>query len=195
MLLFAVPRAVSAAPAPAAPDPVAVALAAEANHEPVGTRAGLVATIALGSGVQTTLGVDDATGVGGAVSLRLAQAASPRWLLGVELDVMAYPAPKLEPIAPDLLNQSAVLAVSGQFYPRPGLWARVGFGVAGFTRRAGIEGTGSEQLPGLGAVGGGGVELLARRSLALQLEVLVLTALLREGLVIGGALGLGLVID
>ncbi|MEZ4366134.1 MAG: hypothetical protein R2939_07580 [Kofleriaceae bacterium] len=117
------------------------------------------------------------------------------WLVGVELDLTVYRAPPGADGGGDRLNQSALIAVAGQYYPRPGVWARLGAGVGGFTRRAEGATRRGEARAGVGVVGGAGVELLARGRLALQLELLATTQVIVDGVVLGGALALGLVVD
>ena len=182
-------------PAAGPPNPVASRAAAEANLAPGAGRHDLVATAAVGTGIQVGLGVDDSTGAGGGVSLRVSQVASPRWLVGIELDLTVYAHRLAVEMAETKVNQSALLAAGGQFYPRDGVWVRGGLGLAAFSRRVQGSDARSRDYFGFGSVAGVGVELVKRRSLALELETFGTAAVYRDGVVVGGALCLGLVID
>lgn len=179
-------------PASADADPIVEAVS-EANLAPVG-RSGLVAAASFGTGVQIGAGVRNATGFGGVASLRLGQVASPRWIVGLEIDLTLYrEAPDADAMV--RVNQSALVGVGGQVYARPGLWGRIAVGGAAFTRRVEGASRDDEALGGLAAAAGAGVALVQRGRLTLQLETLLLGALVRGGLVVGGGLALGLAVD
>ena len=189
------PRAPEPPPvAPSPPDDDTVEVARNANLDPVG-RHGVVFDIALGPKVQWSIGdnVSQAGGIGGTASARVGMVASPRWIVGLALDVnvVAHNASTTTQ-----LNQSSLLTVDGQVYLRPSLWIRFGAGVGSLSNRDKSTGKTTGVLPSLGSAGGLGVDLVRTKKLALEFEVFVDGALYRGGdLSMAGGLGLGLAIE
>jgi hypothetical protein len=122
----------AAAPAEPPPDP-AVVEAGDANLEPIALRKGFIVTVALGGALSVGLGMDNATGQGGAATLRLAHVANARSVFAVELVGSALFFNVSEKLyRTDVTN----LLVAGQYYINPALWIR---GAVGLGRYAGGE--------------------------------------------------------
>ncbi|HSK03145.1 MAG TPA: hypothetical protein VK932_17960 [Kofleriaceae bacterium] len=182
-----------AAPAPP-PDPAAVE-AGEANLEPI-ERRGIVFTVALGGGLSIGLGMDNATGQGGAGTLRVGHVANARTVVAAEFIGSAlFFGVSGELYRTDVQN----LVISGQRYISPALWVRAG---VGFGRYAGNElrmgdAIFRERFRLAGPVGsaGAGVDVLRFRRVRASLEVCSTAMFNREGVMASNAFLLGLSFD
>lgn len=185
------------------PDPAALDVG-EANLESLATRKGLIFTFAFGGSVSVGLGMKNATGRGGAGTLRLAHVASPRTVLAVEIvgSALFFSVSK-EAYRTDA--QSFMLA--GQLYVNPALWLR---GAVGIGRYAGEElkidvmvGDQVEEkilrdrirLAGPAASAGAGVDVLRYKRFRASLEVCSTAMLNRDGILSSNAFLIGLSLD
>ncbi len=176
------------------PDPAAVE-AGEANLEPI-ERRGIVFTVALGGGLSIGLGMDNATGEGGAGTLRLGHVANARTIVTAELLVSALIfGVNGELYRTDVQN----LLISGQRYIGPALWVRTG---VGFGRYAGNElrmgdAIFRERFRIVGPVGsvGAGVDVLRFRRVRASVELCSTAMLNGEGVMVSNAFLLGLSFD
>jgi hypothetical protein len=184
-----------AAPAPAPPPDPAAIEAGEANLEPI-ERRGVVFTVALGGGLSIGLGMDNATGQGGAVTLRVGHVANARTVVAAELvgSVLLFGVNgKL--YRTDVQN----LLISGQRYISPALWVRAGVGVgryAGNELRMG-DAIFRERIRLVGPAGsaGAGIDVLRFRRGRASLEFCTTAMLNREGVMASNAFLLGLSFD
>lgn len=194
-LLAALVLAASPALADEPPPDPAVTEAAEANLLPAGTRENVVLTAAVGGSLTIGLGINDAVGRGGSLSLRLGKVANARWLVTVELATYAL----LHRFAGTLhTNTEATLQVGGQYYVRPKLWLRFAGGV-GFYRGEMVllesGARGRQELRGLAGTVGAGLDLVRWGRVIVGLELASTGLATRDGLLSSSALLLGLSLD
>ena len=185
---------------PGKPDRWAVLGGEEANLEGTGIRSGFAFVGYLGPALQIGVEVPEhATGTGGAFSFRLGRFANRDTLITLEICGTVFPYRYETGVDPapverhTVYNQSALAAFGAQTYVAPTFWLRAAVGVAGFTSRAeGAMFDRSKTKWGGGAVAGAGVEIVRRKSLSLAVELLATGAVYRNGLILGGGLGLSL---
>jgi hypothetical protein len=171
---------------PSPPDKRAAAISADSNFE--WPRSGFRASVALGTAGQIGFGLEEASGAGGGFSLRLGTASGPRlaWLL--ELANTTYLAE--DDLSKTQRNSSNLLVIGVQAHLTEVVWLRGGLGLARFTQPS--EPTATNPPAGLGAVGGAGFDVVRRGSLALSVELALLSALYEgDQMVTGGFLGVG----
>ncbi len=173
-------------------EPIAITVGEELGLEPGPGRRGVVATLVVAPIMQLGIGVDGIDGLGGGVDLRLAEVASPHWLLGVEVAVGGVARRRATGTE---VEQVSAVVVSGQFYARPGLWFRIGSGFGALTRRDQATGVVGASRGGLGGVVGAGISLVQGRHVGLALEAFVVGGLVRGAAVGFGGVGLALSID
>ncbi len=182
------PRPPIAAPPPSPPDPAAAAQASEANLEAPGERSGFRIGAALGPATQLGFGVDESSGAGFGVSLRVGTAASPRLAWMAEVVLTGYRAENDASKA--TTNTSSLTVLGGQLHLRESFWIRGGAGFATFARRT-ESGPANRVFAGVGVAGGAGFDVVRRGGFALSLEACATTAFYRGGTVIGGFGALG----
>jgi hypothetical protein len=175
---------------PRAAERAAIEAAREANFESRASRQGFVIAVSAGPGFQASPGIDEATGLGGVVSVRLGRVATPRTVVMLEVATTVYKSDAGS--EEEMLHQSTILGVSAQTYLQPSFWVRGGAGVAGFSRRESTLGRRLDSDLGVGALLGVGVEIVRRHSLALSLETFASAAYYGQGSVLSGAIALGL---
>lgn len=182
-------------PAPDPPPDPAVVEAGEANLEPI-ERRGVVFTVALGGGLSVGLGMDNATGQGGAGTLRLGHLANARTIVAVELLAGAL----IFGVNGELYRTDVQhLLISGQRYISPALWVRAGVGLG---RYAGNELRMGDaifrerfRLAGPAGSAGAGVDVLRFRRVRGSLEVCSTVMINGEGVMASNAFLLGLSFD
>jgi len=181
---------------PGKPDRWAVLGGEEANLEGTGIRSGFAFVGYLGAGLQIGVEVPErATGTGGAFSFRLGRFANRDTLITLEICGTVFPHTFTtdDAMKHRRFNQSALAAFGAQTYVAPTFWIRIGAGLASFTSRAeGVMRNETDNKFGGGAVAGAGVEIVRRKSVSLAVELIATGAIYRDGLIVGGGLGLSL---
>lgn len=170
---------------PSPPDSRAAAMSAESNLE--WPRSGFRASAAIGPAMQIGVGIDDSSGKGGGISLRVGTASGPRlaWLL--ELASTGYAAENVDLEAK--LNSSSLLTLGAQVHVTEAVWVRFGAGLATFVQRSE---TGQPEFAGVGSTFGAGYDVVRRGDLALSLELAALGAFYDgDSLVTSSVLALG----
>jgi hypothetical protein len=192
---------------PAKPDQSAID-AGEANLASIAVRKGLVFTFALGGAITLGFGrdddvatVDNATGRGGAVTLRLAHVATPRTLVTVEVTggTLFYSISAGD-MKRTYRTEFQNFLVGGQFYVKPAIWIRGGLG---FGRQNGedldLEGTPNARkrfrLPGPAGWVGVGIDLLRRKWFRMSAEVTSTASINREGVLSSSGFLIGFSVD
>lgn len=180
------------------PDP-SVADAGDANLEPETQRRGVAVTLAFGGGMTLGIGVDNATGRGGAGTLRISHVATPRTLLAIELVASALFREVSFGMGSDadkqLVNDEASnVLVGAQYYVNPALWLRgaVGFGRY---RAASVAGRAGRRLAGPAGSFGAGVDIVRWSRVRLGLELTSTAMLNRDGILSSSGLLLGVTVD
>ena len=197
-VLASAPARAEDRPAPArepAPDPAAVE-AGDANLESIALRRGFIFTFAFGGSISVGLGMDGATGSGGAGTLRLAHVASSRAVFATEIVGSVQ-----------LFDESGTLyrtdltsfLIAGQYYLNPALWVRA---AAGLGRYAGNELRMGDfilrervRLAGPAGSAGAGVDLIRLKRFRTSLEFSSTAMLNRDGVLSSNAFLIGLSID
>lgn len=186
------PGAPAAAPAP---DPAAVE-AGDANLESRAPRQGIVATLGLGGALSVGLGMDNATGQGGALTLRLAHVANARTMIAVEVHGSAL---FFNVSGEPYRTHAASVLLAAQRYLNPALWLRAGIG---FGRYAGEELRVDdfilrERVRYAGPAGsvGAGVDVARLKRLRASLEFCTTAMINRDGVLSSSGFLLGLSID
>jgi hypothetical protein len=107
------------------PDPAAIE-AGDANLESTSARQGISFTFGFGGALSVGFGMENATGQGGALTLRLAHVANARSVVAVELSGVAL----FFSVAGSLYqtNQQSLM-LAGMYYLNPALWIRGAIGV------------------------------------------------------------------
>lgn len=197
VLVVAAWPAVAAADAPATPPPdPAVATAGDANLESTDRRQGRNVALALGGGLTVGFGLEDTVGNGGALSLRLGQAATPHTVLTAELAVVVL----LHKVSETQLerNEDTNLLVGAQHYVNGTLWVRGALGLGVFRGRSigdGMGGLRDVTLPGPAWLIGAGLDMVRTRRLSFGVELMTIAQLNREGLLSSSGLLLDLVVE
>jgi hypothetical protein len=179
-----------------APDP-AVAAAGEANLESTARHEGLDLTLALGGGLTLGIGIADSVGRGGAGSLRIGHAATPRSVLTLELaGVALFHAVKTTTgETTTRTNNDSNLLIGAQYFVHPALWLRVavGFGIY----RAEAVGPSADDVRLMGPSGavGAGFDLVRWRRAAIGLEMISIGMINREGLLSSNGFMLDVSVD
>lgn len=192
------PRGTAEATPEARPDPAAVAAGEEANLVVRRPRTGFVFSVAGGPGFQAGVGVAASTGTGGAASLRVGHEANRDTLLTLELAATIYTHRETDPVsmtAVSSVHNSSVACVGAQTWIRPSVWIRGGVGIAVFSRDGTTAATQTRSLGGLGAVVGAGLDLFRSRRVAFDLELVGVSAIYGDGMVVGGGLAVGASLD
>jgi hypothetical protein len=210
----AAPAAPAAAPAPAAakkkvtplpppppspPDPAALEAADGANLESTAQREGLILTLGLGGALSIGLGMENATGTGGAGTLRIAHVANARTVFAAEIvgSALFFKITALDNRLYRTDAQSYLL--SGQYYVNPALWLRAGLGLG---RYAGDELRMEtivvrERLRLVGPAGsvGAGVDIIRLKRFRASLEFCSTAMINRDGILASNGVLLGFSID
>jgi hypothetical protein len=190
------------APAPAltttpepTPDPAAVD-AGEANLESQAARKDFVVTLGLGGAISIGLGMEDATGQGGAGMLRLAHVANARVMFAIEFVGNAL----LSNVARTLYRtdvQSFLL--SGQYYINTALWLRAGLGFGRFAgdklEKEGLIFRERFRLAGPTGAVGAGIDLARYGRLRASIEFGSTAMINRDGILSSNGVLLGLSFD
>lgn len=191
------PVTVAAAPASEPPPDPAVSEAGEANLESIAPRKGFMFTAAFGGGLSIGLGMDNATGRGGAATFRLAHVANARTVFGVEIVVSAL----FFSVLKELYQTNVTnFLVAAQYYIGPALWIR---GAAGLGRYGGEElrnDAGSVlrerfRYAGPAASGGAGVDIVRLKRFRASLEFTSTAMITRDGILSSSGILFGLTID
>jgi hypothetical protein len=191
--------AASADDKPAAePDPDAIE-AGDANLEPVkGERRGITLSVGIGGALTLGFGIEDATGRGGAGTIRVGRVATKRTLITLELTASAlFHGASMSKTAQNNLSS---LAVGAQYYARSRLWIRIAAGYAVYQGHdVLVEGGGGTRqdltLHGVSSTLGIGVEVAKWRRVALQLETFTTSMINRDGMLTSSGLLFGASFD
>ena len=178
-----------------APDPAALE-AGDANLESIALRKGFIFTLALGGSLSVGLGMDNATGQGGALTLRLARVANARTVFATELVGSAL----FFSVNGSLYQTNATsFLIAGQYYLNPALWIR---GAAGLGRYAGGElrmgdAIFRERFRLLGPAGsaGAGIDIVRLKRLRASVEFCSTAMFNRDGVLSSNGFLVGLSID
>jgi hypothetical protein len=185
----------AAAPAPAPPDPAALE-AGEANLESTALRRDVILTLGLGGAFSIGLGMDNATGSGGALTLRLAHVANARAVFSAELVGSALFFKVL-----DSLYQTNVQSflLSGQYYVNEALWLRAGLGLGRYgadDHRVGeLVVRERFRLAGPAGSAGAGVDIVRLKRFRASLELCSTAMLNSKGVLLSNAILLGFSVD
>jgi hypothetical protein len=177
------------------PDPAAVE-AGDANLESIALRKGFIFTLALGGALSVGFGMDNATGQGGAVTLRLAHVANARAVFATELVGTAL----FFSVARRVYRTDTTsLLIAGQYYINPALWIR---GAAGLGRYAGEQLRVDDiifrerfRLLGPAGSAGAGIDLVRLKRLRASIEFCSTAMINRDGVLSSNGLLVGLSID
>jgi hypothetical protein len=200
-LLAPAPVRADAAPRPAAPEPPpdpAVVDAGDANLESTSPREGVIFTFALGGALSVGFGMDNATGQGGAVTLRLAHVASSRVVLATELVANAL---FFKLNVSGTLYQTNVqnFLISGQYYINPALWIRGGVGVGRYSGNEFRMGDAifreRFRLAGPAGSAGAGVDIVRLKRFRAGIELCSTAMINRDGVLSSNGILFGLSID
>jgi hypothetical protein len=174
---------------PARADDVARRVA-DANLEPIDRRRGWMIGAAFGGGIMLGLGLPEATGFAAGLSLRGGTSAGPDLHWMVQLDTTAYLAENaLENLE---WNRNTALTVAGQLYLRESMWAKLGFGLATFSRGAERGGEAPrEELSGLSAVASVGYDITRRGGFFFDLESVLFACLYDTDIELSSAMLVG----
>ncbi len=183
-------RAHAEAPAdPPEVDDAAVEAASEANLESQAPRHGTTLSLSLGAAATFGLGIDDSTGRGGALSIRVGHVMTPRALLTFEVTSFAT----LHEIgmAPTTLltNTDVNLLVGVQQYTSPSLWVRAAGGVGAYKLERGAMPT--LHYAGPTSAVGIGIDIIRHHYLVVAIEAVTTGMLNRDGVLISSTLGVG----
>jgi hypothetical protein len=185
-------------PAAVEPDPDAIE-AGDANLEPVkGERRGITVSVGLGGALTLGFGIEDATGRGGAGTIRIGRVATRRTLITLELSSSAlFHGASMSKTAQNNLSS---LAIGAQYYARSRLWIRLATGYAVYQGHDVLVagGGGIRQdvtLHGVASTLGIGVEVAKWRRVALQLETFTTSMINRDGLLTSSGLLFGASFD
>lgn len=186
----------SAAPArESLPDPAAVE-AGEANLEPTAARQGVSLMLGLGGALSVGLGVSNATGRGGAGTLRIAHVANARSVVAVEASASAL----FFGVSGSLYQTNTQhFMLAGQYYLNPALWVRA---AVGFGRYGGDELRMGDlifrerfRLAGPAGSAGAGIDLARWRRLRAGVEFSSTAMINREGVLLSNGFLIGLTVD
>lgn len=181
---------------PGRPD-AAAAEASDANLEPSTERSGIVPTLAFGGGFTLGFGIPNATGTGGAFALRVAEVASRRALVHVEIVAAALFSRKgSDEVSVAYRTDAAAALVGGQYYVNRSVWVRLAVGVGNYhgnpatvmTAAGPLEIQGVPRIWGLAGSVGLGFELFAVEHLHGGVEVMATTLATSGGMVTSNAM-------
>ncbi|HTR50852.1 MAG TPA: (2Fe-2S) ferredoxin domain-containing protein [Kofleriaceae bacterium] len=173
-------------PPPTKPDPLAQAKAEDANLESDAPRQGVTISFAVGGGLVVGNGTSETIP---AASLRLGHVATPNTVITLEIAGGTFQ--HKESTTSDILYDTSGSALAGAlYYVTPSLWIRGAGGVNVHTQDNGTAGT--SKMVGPAGAFGAGVDLIRRRFWVFGAEMFAITAINRNGLLVTGAMGIGL---
>jgi len=171
-------------------DDASVEAANEANLESQAPRHGTTLSLMLGGAATFGLGIDDSTGRGGALSIRVGHVMTPRAVMTFELTSFAT----LHEIgmAPTTLltNTDVNFLVGVQQYTSPSLWVRAAGGVGAYKLERGAMPT--LHYAGPTSAVGIGIDIIRHHYLVVAIEAVTTGMLNRDGVLISSTLGVGL---
>jgi hypothetical protein len=178
------------APPPSPPDPSAIEQASDANFDEDAPHHGFRIEGAVGPADQLSFGIDQSSGRGPGVSIRLGAAATRNVALLFSIDVTSY----LSQVAgkPVELNSSTILSLGPQIYVRDAIWLRAGLGFGSYQRRSDSSMAPQHLYTGFGGQAGAGYDVVRHDRFALSIELTLLGAIYREGFIGGGIFGVGI---
>jgi hypothetical protein len=190
-------EATAAAPAGGAPgSEPAVLEASEAHLEPAGPRRGVAVSLGLGGALTVGVGLDGATGRGGAGVLRISHVANARALVALELSFSAL---FFEYGSTLYRTDTAHALIAAQWYVHPALWVRGGLGAGRYAGddlvMGGLVLRERVRLAGPAAAVGGGVDIVRLRRLRGGLELSSTLLVTGDGVLATNALLLAATID
>ena len=186
----AAPRAPIPPPPPSPPDPSAIEQASDANYDEDAPHHGFRIEAAVGPASQLSFGIDQSSGRGPGVSIRLGAAATRHVALLFSVDVTSY----LSQVAgkPVELNSSTIFSLGPQIYLRDAIWLRAGIGFGSYQRRSNSATAPQHLYTGGGGQVGAGYDVVRHDRFALSIEITLLGAIYREGFIGGGIFGVGI---
>lgn len=182
-------------PPPAPPDPAALE-AGEANLEPTALRQGLIVTLGFGGAFSVGFGMNNATGSGGAYTLRLAHVANARAVFAIEIVGSALFFDVLDSLyRTDVQN----FLLSGQYYLNQALWLRAGLGLGRYGanehRVDEVVVRDRFRLAGPAGSAGAGIDIVRLKRFRASVEVCSTAMLNRDGVLSSNAFLFGFSID
>jgi hypothetical protein len=178
---------------PGPPDAIAVAAGEDANVEPEGGRSGFTLSAAVGPAILVGINKDRATGTGAGFSFRIGRVADRDNVVTLELAGVVYPRDYMTTAGTERrINQSIIGTWGMQHWVSPAFWIRAGAGLATFTIRTQNVVDESQTRVGGAAVVGTGIDLGRWRSITVGLELMLQSAIYRDGAVFGGGLAFDL---
>jgi hypothetical protein len=193
--LAAAMLAPSAARADDKPDPAAIE-AGDANLEPLALREGLIFPLGLGGALSVGIGMDGATGQGGAGTLRLAHVANARSTIAVEIVGSAL----FFNVSGHLYRTDVTnFLVAGQYYLNAALWLRGGIGLGRYggpeLRMENFILRDRFRYAGPAGSAGAGVDLVRLKRFRASVEFCSTAMINRDGVLSSSGFLLGLSID
>jgi hypothetical protein len=169
----------------AKPDPLAQSGAEEANLESNAPRQGVTFSAAVGGGLLVAKG---SVGQMPMLSVRIGHVMTPNAILTIEAVGGALRHQQAMDSA-TLIDSTTSILVGAQYYTNMSVWVRGGGGLNVHTIDDGP--LGKSTVPGGAGAIGAGVDLVRRHFFVLDLEVLGIAAVDRNGVLLTGGLSLG----
>lgn len=177
-----------------ADDEPAVAHVGEANLESKEVRQGVQLTGAIGGGLALGFSMEDTTGTGGVISLRLGEPMTPQWVLTIELAGGGQLHRTAEMNPRTVIDNDTNLLFGAQFYPSDSFFVRGGFGLGTYLQNTAARDLADHKYVGPAFVLGAGLELVKLKHFIFDFEVFSISMPNRAGLLATTAACLGLTI-
>ncbi len=168
----------------------AIATAGEANLESTAARQGIQLSGMLGGALALGFHMKDATGTGGAISLRLGEPMTPKWVLTVEVEGGGQLHEAADMKSTHLDNDTNFL-IGAQYYPNESLFVRVGFGIGTYMQTAAARDGFDHRYIGPAFGFGAGLELIKLKHLVFDFELFSVSMVNRDGMFSMTAFGFG----
>jgi hypothetical protein len=157
-------------------------------------------TLGLGGGMSVGMGIDDANGQGGSISLRLAQMATRRMAFTIEATsvILRHRVETTTGMSEVNENVDSNVMLGAQFYINRSLWLRTSAGIGVFVAK-GIAGDGGVKrdvtLKGPAGLIGAGLDLIRLRRVSFGIEMMTIGMVNREGLLSTGGFLVNLCVE
>ena len=168
----------------------AVQRAGEANLESLAPRQGVQLSGVLGGAMTLGFRMKDATGTGGAVSLRIGEPMTPSWVLSVEVFGAGQLHRSVDMKTTNIDNFTGAL-IGAQYYPNDSFFVRVGTGVGTYMQTDAARDNMNHKYAGPAFVFGAGLELIRLKHLVFDFEIFSTSMITRDGVLATSALGIG----
>lgn len=170
----------------------AVQRAGEANLESRDARQGVQLSGVIGGAMTLGFKMRDATGTGGAVSLRIGEPMTPSWVVTLELCGAGQLHRTTGTMnAETVLDNDTALAIGAQYYPNDSFFVRVGVGLGTYQQTKAARDLQDHKYAGPAFVFGAGLELIRLKHLVFDFEIFSASMITRDGVLATTALGLG----